>query len=159
MPLDSTEFRRVLGHFPTGVTVVTAMTDNGPLGMTIGSFASVSLEPPLVMFCPAKASSTWAQMSTSSSFCVNVLSEDQSEICRVFANDAKDRFANIQWRSDATGSPVIADSVAFVDCQLHAVYDGGDHDIVVGLVKALSVERSSGPLLFLRGIYGRFEKI
>lgn len=158
MPIDSTEFRRVLGHFPTGVTVVTAMTKNGPLGMTIGSFASVSLEPPLVMFCPSKASSTWAQMSTSKSFCANVLGSDQADICQIFANDSEDRFAGIRWRSDTTGSPVISGSVAFVDCQIHAVYDGGDHDIVVGLVKALSVENNSDPLLFLRGTYGRFEE-
>ncbi len=167
MAIDSSEFRRVLGHFPTGVTVVTAPTEQGPVGMAIGSFASVSLDPPLVMFCPGKESATWARMSGTDRFCVNVLGDDQADVCGVFAGKADDKFAGIEWSTRVTGSPVLGGSIAWIDCELHAVHDGGDHDIVVGLVKGLSTENgpgddpenARGPLLFFRGSYGRFERI
>lgn len=157
MAIDSSEFRRVLGHFPTGVTVVTAPTDDGPVGLAIGSFASVSLDPPLVMFCPGKESATWAKMSGTDSFCVNVLGDDQAEVCGVFASKSEDKFAGVEWSTKITGSPVISGSIAWIDCEVHAIHDGGDHHIVVGLVKALSTESDTGPLLFFRGGYGRFE--
>ena len=159
MAIDSSEFRRVLGHFPTCVTVVTAPTEEGPVGMAIGSFASVSLDPPLVMFCPGKESATWEKMSGADRFCVNVLGDDQADVSGVFAGKADDRFAGIEWSTKVTGSPVIGGSIAWIDCELHAVHDGGDHDIVVGLVKGLSTENDNGPLLFFRGGYGRFEQI
>ena len=167
MAIDSSEFRRVLGHFPTGVTVVTAPTEQGPVGMAIGSFASVSLDPPLVMFCPGKESATWAKMSGTDRFCVNVLGDDQADVCGVFAGKADDKFAGIEWSTRVTGSPVLGGSIAWIDCELHVVHDGGDHDIVVGLVKGLSTENgpgddpenARGPLLFFRGSYGRFERI
>ena len=165
MAIDSSEFRRVLGHFPTGVTVVTAPTEQGPVGMAIGSFASVSLDPPLVMFCPGKESATWAKMSGTDRFCVN--GDDQADVCGVFAGKADDKFAGIEWSTRVTGSPVLGGSIAWIDCELHAIHDGGDHDIVVGLVKGLSTENgpeddpenARGPLLFFRGSYGRFERI
>ncbi|MXW61941.1 MAG: flavin reductase family protein [Acidimicrobiaceae bacterium] len=159
MSIDPSEFRRVLGHFPTGVTVVTAPTGEGPVGMAIGSFASVSLDPPLVMFCPGKESSTWARMSGTDRFCVNVLGDDQADVCGVFASKSEDKFAGIEWSTRATGSPVLSGSIAWIDCEVHAIHDGGDHHIVVGLVKALSTENDTGPLLFFRGGYGRFEKL
>ena len=159
MAFDSSEFRRVLGHFPTGVTVVTALSEQGPVGMAIGSFASVSLDPPLVMFCPGKESATWAKISGTDRFCVNVLGEDQADVCGVFAGKADDKFAGIEWNTEVTGSPVIGGSIAWIDCELHAVHDGGDHDIVVGLVEGLSTSSDNGPLLFYRGGYGRFEQI
>ncbi len=167
MSIDSSEFRRVLGHFPTGVTVVTAPTEQGPVGMAIGSFASVSLDPPLVMFCPGKESATWAKMAGTDRFCVNVLGEDQADVCGVFASKADDKFAGVEWSTRVTGSPVLGGSIAWIDCEVHAIHDGGDHDIVVGLVKGLSTESGSedepgnsrGPLLFYRGGYGRFERI
>ncbi len=159
MHIESSEFRRVLGHFPTGVTVVTAPTDDGPAGMAIGSFASVSLDPPLVMFCPGRESATWAKMSAADRFCVNVLGDDQADVCGVFAGRAEDKFAGIEWSTRITGSPVIDGSVAWIDCELHAVHDGGDHHIVVGLVRGLATEHDNGPLLFFRGGYGRFEPV
>ena len=159
MSIDSSEFRRVLGHFPTGVTVVTAPTGEGPVGMAIGSFASVSLDPPLVMFCPGKESATWTKMSGTDRFCVNVLGDDQADVCGVFANKSEDKFAGIEWSTRITGSPVISGSIAWIDCEVHAIHDGGDHHIVVGLVKALCTENDNGPLLFFRGGYGRFEDI
>lgn len=159
MAFDSNEFRRVLGHFPTGVTVVTAATEQGPVGMVIGSFDSVSLDPPLVMFCPSKDSTTWAKMADTGRFCVNVLGDDQTDVSRVFSSKADDRFAGIEWSTEVTGSPVISGSIAWIDCEHYAVHDGGDHDIVVGLVKGLSTCNDNGPLLFFRGGYGRFEAI
>ena len=159
MSIDSSEFRRVLGHFPTGVTVVTAPTGEGPVGIAIGSFASVSLDPPLVMFCPGKESATWVKMAGTDRFCVNVLGDDQADVCGVFASKSEDKFAGIEWSTRITGSPVIGGSIAWIDCEVHAIHDGGDHHIVVGLVKALSTENDKGPLLFFRGGYGRFEDI
>jgi flavin reductase (DIM6/NTAB) family NADH-FMN oxidoreductase RutF len=157
--IDGGEFRRVLGQFPTGVTVVTAATDEGPAGMAIGSFTSVSLDPPLVMFCPARDSSSWARIRTGPSFRVNVLGDHQKSVCDTFAGRDDDKFAAIEVRTEATGAPVITGSLAWIDCEYHAVHNGGDHDIVVGLVKALGTEHDGGPLLFFRGGYGRLEAL
>ena len=160
MSIDPNEFRRVLGHFPTGVTVVTAVDDDGPAGMAIGSFASVSLDPPLVMFCPATTSATGHRIKTAGSFCVNVLGEDQADVCGVFAGKSDDKFAGIDWTTEATGAPVIPGSIAWIDCDIYAIHDGGDHDIVVGRVKALSAPPSDhGPLLFYQGGYGRYQAL
>jgi 3-hydroxy-9,10-secoandrosta-1,3,5(10)-triene-9,17-dione monooxygenase reductase component len=159
MAIDPQEFRRVLGHFPTGVTVVTAAGDEGPAGMAIGSFASVSLDPPLVMFCPGRDSSSWKKMKEVGSFCVNVLGDDQADVCGVFAGKADDKFAGIDWTTEATGSPVLPGAIAWIDCTLHAVHDGGDHDIVVGTVEALGTGARNGPLLFFQGGYGRYESL
>lgn len=159
MTIDSSEYRRVLGHFPTGVTVVTAADDNGAAGMAIGSFASVSLDPPLVMFCPGNTSASWLRMKEIGAFCVNVLGDDQADVCGVFAGKADDKFEGIEWTTEVTGSPVIPGSIAWIDCEVHAIHDGGDHDIVVGLVKALGTVDDAderGPLLFFQGGYGRY---
>ena len=159
MAIDPQEFRRVLGHFPTGVTVVTAACADGPAGMAIGSFASVSLEPPLVMFCPSRDSSSWGRMSDVGSFCVNVLGDDQADVCGVFAGKAEDKFAGIDWTTEATGAPVLPGTIAWIDCTVHAVHDGGDHDIVVGRVESLGAGGDHGPLLFFKGGYGRYETL
>ena len=157
--IDGIEFRRVLGQLPTGVTVVTAATDEGPAGMAIGSFSSVSLDPPLVMFCPARDSASWATIRTGESFCVNVLGDHQHSVCATFASSVDDKFADVETRIEATGAPVIEGSLAWIDCDYHAIHDGGDHDIVVGLVKAMGTDHEGGPLLFFRGRYGRFEAL
>ena len=162
MTLDSNDFRRVLGHFPTGVTVVTAITDDRPTGMAIGSFSSVSLDPALVMWCPTIDSSTWASMKPAGSFCVNILGDDQKDVCGVFASSSDDKFAGVDWRTEVTGAPVIDGSLAWIDCELHAIHDGGDHDIVVGMVKALGTAGGAderGPLVFFKGGYGRYEAL
>ncbi len=157
MTIGSNEFRRMLGHFPTGVTVVTSVDDEGAVGMAIGSFSSVSLDPPLVMFCPAKTSSTWRRIARSGRFCVNILGDDQKDVCGVFAGKDPDKFSGIAWHPASTGSPRIEGSIGWIDCEINAVHDGGDHDIVVGLVKDLGAESDRGPLLFFKGGYGRFE--
>lgn len=158
--VDPASFRHVLGHFPTGVTVVTALHQTGPLGLTIGSFASVSLEPPLVMFGVDKQSTTWAKMAPCEKFCVNVLSEKQRDISAAFSQRATERFDGIAWNTNATDSPVIEGAIAWIDCHLRATHDGGDHIIVVGLVRSLSTaNQQEGPLVFCKGSFGRFQPL
>lgn len=152
---DTAKFRQVLGHFPTGVTVITAIHDGQPVGMAIGSFASLSLDPPEVLFCPAKASSSWPKIQAAGKFCVNILAEDQEDVSRVFASKAVDKFAEIGWRRSGNGSPILEGVLAYIDCDIHAVLDGGDHDVVIGLVSDLEVKHEGGPLVFFRGGYGR----
>jgi flavin reductase (DIM6/NTAB) family NADH-FMN oxidoreductase RutF len=155
-PFDSAQFRQVLGHFPTGVTVVTATTPDGPVGMAVGSFFSVSLEPPLVAFCAGHGSTTWPQIQPVGKFCVNILAEDQEHLCRTFASKDLDKFSGIGWRPGPTGSPILEHVLAWIDCDIDVVHTAGDHDIVVGRVRELEVAREGGPLLFFRGGYGAF---
>ena len=152
---DSAEFRRVLGHFPTGVTVVAAVSDGQPVGLAIGSFGSVSLEPPLVMFCPGTSSSSWPAIERSGAFCVNVLAEDQADLSSRFAGRDPDKFAGVTWSTCATGSPVIDGCLAWIDCTVETVHEAGDHWIVIGRVVDLGVGRpDAGPLIFFKGGYG-----
>jgi 3-hydroxy-9,10-secoandrosta-1,3,5(10)-triene-9,17-dione monooxygenase reductase component len=155
--IDPKEFRTVLGHFPTGVTVVAGTDDSGAHGLAIGSFFSISLDPPLVGFCVGESSQSWAKVAATGSFSVNVLSEHQVELSNVFAGKAEDKFADIAWHpSPVTGSPWIDDAVAHIDCDFETEYPGGDHKIIVGRVRTLQVHREEhGPLLFFRGAYGR----
>ena len=125
--------------------------------MTVGSFTSVSLDPPLVAFLPDKKSGSWRAIRASGDrFCVNILSAEQEGVCRAIAARKTDKFDGIPWRPSPSGSPVIAGAVAFVDCTIENVHDAGDHDIVVGRVGHLDVENASHPLLFFRGGYGSF---
>jgi flavin reductase (DIM6/NTAB) family NADH-FMN oxidoreductase RutF len=154
---EGKHFRTVLGNFPTGVTVVTAVDDGEPAGLAIGSFTSVSLDPPLVAFCPDKRSSSWPHIEAAGAFCVNILAADQVDVCNAFAGKSDDKFDEVTWDTTHLGSPRLAGSLAWIDCSLEAVHDGGDHFIVVGRVNELDVERPDvGPLLFFRGGYGLF---
>ena len=154
---DSTTFRHVLGHYPTGVAVIAAISPAGrPVALTIGSFTSVSLEPPLVAFCPGRDSTSWPGVREAARFCINVLAEDQEEVCRVFARRGGDKFSSVAWHLGAGGAPVIENSLASIDCSLDAEYEAGDHTIVVGRVSRLEVHREIGPLLFVKGGYGHF---
>tara|TARA_B100000686_G_scaffold349475_1_gene442960 strand:- start:520 stop:996 length:477 start_codon:yes stop_codon:yes gene_type:complete len=154
--IDSAEFRNVLGHFPTGVTAVTAVNNGKPIGMAIGSFTSVSLEPPLVAFLPGKESGSWKEIREAGSFCVNVMGQDQMEVCGVMASRAEDKFADVEWSPAGSGSPIISGSIAYIDCDIEMVHDGGDHDIVIGRVLKLEVMDSKSPLVFFQGNYGTF---
>lgn len=150
-------FRETLGHYPTGVAVVTAIgEDEKPAGMVVGSFTSVSLDPPLVAFMPTKQSGSWARLRTATRFAVNVLAADQEDVCRRFASRDIDKFAGIGWSTAPGGSPVLDGAVAWVECSYHDIVDGGDHWIVLGRVEALDVPRPALPLLFFQGGYGRF---
>jgi flavin reductase (DIM6/NTAB) family NADH-FMN oxidoreductase RutF len=153
---DSARYRQVLGHYPTGVTVITAALDGEAAGMAIGSFSSLSLDPPLVLFCPDRASSSWPRIQAAGAFCVNILAEDQEEICRVFASRGGDKFASIGWRPAPSGAPILDGVLAWVDCTIERVDEAGDHFVVIGRVRDLKVEHEGGPLLFFRGGYGRY---
>ncbi|MFF7842662.1 flavin reductase family protein [Streptomyces ossamyceticus] len=171
MPVDQAEFRRVLGSFATGVTVITAPpapdTTPGsgpalrPAGFACQSFSSLSLDPPLVVFMVGRTSTTWPRIARAGVFCVNVLGADQGELCRRFAVSGADKFADVAHDpAPVTGSPRLAGAAAWIDCAIHAVHPGGDHLIVVGRVEALGTadadEASSAPLLFHRGVFGGF---
>jgi 3-hydroxy-9,10-secoandrosta-1,3,5(10)-triene-9,17-dione monooxygenase reductase component len=154
--IDSARFRQVLGHFPTGVTVITATGPDGPAGLAVGSFFSVSLDPPLVAFCAAKSSTSYPKIAEAGHFVVNVLSEDQEEISRVFASKGTDKFSGIGYHHAlGTGAPVINDVLAWIGCDIQDVHEAGDHYIVVGLVHEMEVGHEAGPLVFFRGGYGR----
>jgi len=155
--IDSARFRQVLGHFASGITIITGMEGEEPVGLTCGSFFSVSLDPPLVAFSPAKSSTSWPRIQSSGAFCVNILGMEQEDVCRVFATSGADKFRGLGWSSGATGSPILADVLAWVDCTVEAEYEAGDHRIVVGRVRELDLLHEGRPLVFYRGGYGRFE--
>jgi len=154
---DAATYRTVLGHFATGVVIVTAIDAEEPVGMACNSFTSVSLEPPLVLFCAAKSSTTWPRIRTSGTWAANILDEDGEEVCRLFAQKGADRFARIAYAPGRTGSPILEDALAFADCETIAEHDAGDHVIVVGRVVELGYQHEGKPLLFYRGGYGRYE--
>jgi 3-hydroxy-9,10-secoandrosta-1,3,5(10)-triene-9,17-dione monooxygenase reductase component len=158
MTFDSARFRHVLGHFPTGVTIVTGLGDDGPTGFTIGSFTSVSLDPPLVGFLPMLGSSTWSAIARSGCFCVNILSDGHGDLCWQFARPGSDdHFNKLEWRGAPTGSPIIDGAVAWIDCTIEAVHPMGDHHFVLGRVVDLAEDvNDPEPLLFYRGQLGRF---
>ena len=151
--IDQAHYRQVLGHFPTGVTVVTGIDGDEPVGLAVGSFFSLSIEPPLVGFCVGTSSNSWSRMADTGSFCVNILGADQEDVCRVFATSGDDKFASIGWSPAKSGSPLIDGVLAWIDCEVDAVHAGGDHHIVVGAVESLGVGREGDPLVFFRGGY------
>lgn len=157
--IDEARFRQVLGHFATGVTVITAKTPDGPVGLAVGSFSSISLHPPLVGFFAGKSSTSWPRIREAGAFCVNILSDDQEDICRVFASKNPDKFAGLGWKPTGSGAPRLHDVLAWIDCTIDAVHGAGDHDLCVGRVVEMAVEHDHdhGPLVFYRGGYGRFE--
>jgi 3-hydroxy-9,10-secoandrosta-1,3,5(10)-triene-9,17-dione monooxygenase reductase component len=150
---DSARFRQVLGHFPTGVSVVASIADDTPVGMAIGSFFSVSLEPPLVGFCVGSSSSTWPLIEKAGRFCVNVLGSHQEGTSRTFGSKEPDKFSGVGWDRSPLGSPRISDSLAWIDCEIDTVHEAGDHHIVVGAVRDLGVTHEGHPLVFFRGGY------
>ena len=153
---DSADFRRVLGHYPTGVCVITATGADGmPVGMVVGTFTSVSLDPPLVGFLPGKSSASWPLIEASGKFCVNVFASNQMAACRQLAGRGPDKFAGVDYSISASGLPLIADCIAHIECALHAVQDAGDHWFVLGRVLAMDAGQGD-PMLFFNGQYGGF---
>ena len=160
--IDPADFRRVLGHYPTGVTVVAAHQEGTTAGLASGSFFSISLDPPLIGFCVGSSSQSWARIAEIGHFVVNVLGDDQGGLSGIFAGKADDKFEGVDWRpGPGHGSPRIDGCLAHLDCSLEAIHDGGDHVIVVGRVHALDISAmpDAGPLLFFKGGYGRFEQL
>lgn len=163
-PVDQAEFRRVLGRFATGVTVVTSPAAGGessPSGFACQSFSSLSLDPPLVAFMVSRTSTTWPRIARAGVFCVNVLGAAQDTLCRAFAASGTDKFAGVRYEpSPVSGAPRLAGAEAWIDCTIHTVHTGGDHLIVVGRVTALCTDPdipSDGPLIFHRGRFTRLQ--
>jgi len=146
--------REVLGHFVSGIVVVTAVGADGPLGFTCQSFSSLSLDPPLVSLAPARTSTTWPRIRAVGAFCVNVLAAEHEDLSAAFARSGVDKFAGVAWTPAPSGAPVIEGVSAWVDCALWAEYDGGDHTIAIGRVRDLGADPSRPPLLYYRGRYG-----
>ena len=154
---DIGEFKSVMGSFATGIVVVTAAGATGPAGMACQSFVSLSLEPPYVSFCPALTSSSWPLIRAAGRFTVNILAEDQQELCRRFAVTGGDKFAGVDWRPGANGAPVLDGMLAWIECELETELPGGDHTVAVGRVTAAVQARTgTGPLLYFRRGYGQF---
>ena len=156
--VDPRTMRDVLGHFASGVTVVTAQGEHGPIGFTCQSFSSLSLDPPLVAIAPARASRTWPRLRELGRFCVNVLAEDQTALSARFARSSADKFAGVHWVPSTHGSPVLDDVVAWIDGELWAEYDGGDHTLAVARVLDLGADPRPRPLLYHRGAYGLLQE-
>ena len=154
---DPRHFRGVLGNFPTGVAVISAIDDAGqPTGMAIGSFVSVSLDPPLVGFYPTRESRSFARMRTAKSFCVNVIGAHQEDLCRTFAGNSQDKFAGVDWLPAPSGAPRLPNVAAWIDCDFESISEAGDHFHVLGRVRDLAAAETAWPLVFFQGGYGRF---
>jgi flavin reductase (DIM6/NTAB) family NADH-FMN oxidoreductase RutF len=153
--IDSGDFRQVLGHFPTGVTVVTAAGADRPIGVAIGSFVSISLDPPLVGFFLGTESGSWPPMEAAGHFCVNVLSSAQQELCGVMASKSDDKFEGVETTpAPGSGAPVLPGIHAMVDCRIDQVVPAGDHNLIIGRVLALDVtDADAVPMIFHKGQY------
>lgn len=154
--VDPGQYRAVLGRFPTGVTVVTCIGPDGPAGVAIGSFTSISLDPPLVGFYIGTHSSSVVALRHAGSFCVNVLCEDQLELCGVMASKSDEKFANVNWTPTGTGAPALPDVHATIDCSVDRIEEIGDHLLIVGRVQSLNELRDAPPMVFYKGQYGTF---
>ena len=156
--IDSKNFRDVLGCSPTSVALITGLAGNIPLGMLVGTFTSISLDPPLVGFFPGKQSSTWPKIAASGRFCVNILSAHQAEISRKFAAASENKFSQVMHGRSPAGLPLIEGTSAWVDCTIEATHEIGDHYLVVGAVEGLG-RGDAPPLVFLRGSYHSANKL
>jgi flavin reductase (DIM6/NTAB) family NADH-FMN oxidoreductase RutF len=159
MTIEVRAFRDLLGRFPTGVTVITMANGQDELyGVTIGSFASVSLEPPLVLFCLDRGASCHAAFSASRYFAVNILGADQFDLSRIFSSDADRPWESLDFERSAFGTPLMAGCLAHLECETEAVHAGGDHEIIVGKVVRLVGGVDGSPLLHFNGAYRRLEE-
>jgi flavin reductase (DIM6/NTAB) family NADH-FMN oxidoreductase RutF len=149
----SENFRTVLGRLPTGVVVVTGGDPESPSALVVGSFMSVSLEPPLVAVSPAKTSTSWPAIEAGGKFCANVLGGGQEELAKRFAQSGGEKFEGVSWApAPATGSPLLEGVAAWIDCRIYERYEAGDHWLVLGEVLELSGLRESGALVFHSGV-------
>ncbi|MGH7471663.1 MAG: flavin reductase family protein [Longimicrobiales bacterium] len=157
MTVEAAEFRRVLGHWATGVSIVAAHPPDGqPSGFTANAFCSVSLVPPLVLVCVAKDADTHNCIADAGAFAVSVLASDQERLARRFAAcESMEKFQGVAHHAEQTGAPVLDDAIAWVDCRTWATHDAGDHTVYIGQVVAAGA-REHSPLLYYRGGYGRF---
>lgn len=152
--IDPKYFRDVLGSYPTGVCVVTSVSSQGErLGLVVGSFTSISLDPPLVGFLPDKRSTSWPKIEETGRFCVNVLSAVQRDHCQRFATSGENKFDGVSHGHSPAGLPLLDDVLAWIECSIAQVVDLGDHLLIVGAVQALARSSDDPPLLFHRGRY------
>jgi 3-hydroxy-9,10-secoandrosta-1,3,5(10)-triene-9,17-dione monooxygenase reductase component len=149
--LPNDRFRATLGHFASGIVVITGMASGAPVGFTCQSFFSLSLRPPLIAIAPGKSSTSWPSIATSQAFCANVLSADQEDLCLTFARSGTDKFSDVSWRPAVTGSPRLDGAMAWIDCRIRESHDAGDHHLVVGSVVGLGNADGKRPLLYFRG--------
>ncbi|MGG7102248.1 flavin reductase family protein [Rhodococcus sp. 24CO] len=157
LALDGRTLRDVMSNFCTGVTVITAHDGDSPLGFTCQSLVSVSLDPPLLSFCPAKTSTSWPKLREAGSICINVLAHDQKDMCSAFARGGTDKFSGVDWEAGSNGAPALEGALARIEATIENEHDAGDHTIVVARITDLTVLRHDGPLLFYRGGFGRFD--
>jgi flavin reductase (DIM6/NTAB) family NADH-FMN oxidoreductase RutF len=154
MSVDQLEFRSVMGHFATGVTIVTTHDGAGKLGgLTANAVASVSLEPAMVLVCVDKNSDSYPLFAMSKTFAINILSHQQETLSRRFAKSGGDKFTGIGFRIGVTGTPILSDTIAFLECRVRQELDAGDHTIYVGEAVDIAVSSDSDPLLYFRGGY------
>ncbi|HVV36265.1 MAG TPA: flavin reductase family protein [Acidimicrobiales bacterium] len=159
--IDTGRFKTVMGHFATGVTIVTALEGETPVGFTAQSFVSLSIDPPLVAVCPARSSTSWPRIAAADGLCINILGADQEPVCRAMATPGADKFSGVGWSAaPRTGAPLIDGSLAWVEGRIEATHPAGDHEIVVVRVEdmgeATSEGHPHGPLLFYRAGFGSF---
>ena len=156
MTVDPREFRSALGSFATGVTIVTTMSEDGePVGLTANSFSSVSLDPPLVLFCLDRRSYSYAHFQTSTHFVVNILSAEQVDISNHFAKPSVDKWDDVSFDLCGVGCPAFSDALAVFECQTREIHEAGDHIIIIGEVESFSRRETGDPLLYFRGRYGK----
>ncbi|MET9078877.1 flavin reductase family protein [Streptomyces sp. NPDC004232] len=148
-------FRDVLGNFCSGMTVITSTSGRRPVGFTCQAFSSLSLQPPQVILCPSRSSTTWPLIRSAGMFCVNILAEDQAGLSRAFSRSGGDKFAGVRWANSPNGSPILCGAAAWLDCQVHAEYPGGDHTVVRADVCGLAAATGKRPLVYHRGRYKR----
>jgi 3-hydroxy-9,10-secoandrosta-1,3,5(10)-triene-9,17-dione monooxygenase reductase component len=148
---QSERFRQVLGHFATGVTVITGSHEGEPVGFACQAFAALSLDPPLVLFCPAKLSGTWPRIARTGQLGVNILGTGQRDVARKFGVTAPDKFDGIGWTPAANGAPVLDGVLAWATCTVETVHEAGDHFVVIARVTELGECVAGDPLLFYRG--------
>lgn len=152
---DPRHFRDVLGCYPTGVCVVTSAIEGARHGMAIGSFTSISLDPPLVGFFPDKSSSSWPRIAETGRFCVNILGAEHIALCQRFASKLEDKFDGLSHSYTPAGLPLIDDAIGWIECTIASIQEIGDHLLVIGAVEALDKRGTGDPLLFYRGGYHR----
>jgi flavin reductase (DIM6/NTAB) family NADH-FMN oxidoreductase RutF len=157
--IDPTHFRQVLSHFASGVVVVTGVVEGRPAGLTCQSFTALSLQPPMVLFCPAKSSTSWPQLAVTEYLCVNVLSADQHEISNGFARSGTDKFAGVSWSPTPHGAPALDGATAHIEVRVAARHDGGDHHIVACSVESLSATSEPDPLVYYRSTYHTLDEL
>ncbi|MGW7516952.1 flavin reductase family protein [Streptomyces sp. NPDC054796] len=160
-PVAARRFRSIAGRFTTGVVAVTARraSDGAPVGLAVNSFTSVSLEPPLILFCVARTSTSWPDVRSADRFCVNILGEGQRMLSTRFATSGAEKFSGVPWTPSPGGAPVLDGSIGWIECSVEEEITAGDHTVVLARVHDLDASEEDSPLVFFRGLYGRYAQL